>query len=735
MRAENIMTIKKHYAILRVEKIKTFADLRAVGQHNTRAIPAATVPGAAPPVERLKLTGPFDQRAKSLLKKLEVKFKKNQIIAVEILLSASPEWWAQASNLHKKEWIESTEKFLHEKFGKGLISISYHTDESTPHIQAVALPIYYRAVEKCGKKPIKAESIAKRQLEEANAPKIWRLSYDEILGGKRDNLSELQTRYHSFVAHLGLERGEITIGKGFRHKLLKQYAKELRQKERELEAWQLSLASDQAFFAHEEDILRDQINNFRHEERDVDARLKALIKREEAITAREAELDARETVLADREQALKSRERMCGIDEKVVEDRSNSIRIQQQEIDRQSQNIQANIQNIADRENNLRVDVANLETQKEKLEIFEQQLIWVSKIPSTKHQKMMSGKESLASKSDSDSKRIYRKALNTEWSERLKAIILNFMKDLARKARLKARVSRLRKTMSALRRKDMVLTDRENWLVSEERRIEPLVRNTEDKLAAAEEITKIAEQSVQQNISHAKSAQKIAENAEIQWKSAKSSLDLVNASIQHSQREVEDLRKKRETLTNELSGLETKNTLIVDQTKALRVEVVSLNSRKTMLEAQKRELFDDRRNLDGDREDHELERRRFEKTLHSAVLGEKLVMGAVSGQISLQFKGDDLIVSPLGTDRSYQPQTYSSEELPPWIFNVIDRLEKLDNVVKQTKADASELQASRTKLEALRPELAPKIAEQRTQDPISVQRMLDQLSSDGQTRR
>ena len=230
MRAENIMTIKKHYAILRVKKIKTFADLRAVGQHNTRAIPTATVPGAAPPVERLRLTGPFDQRAKSLFKKLEVKFKKNQIIAVEILLSASPEWWAQASNLHKKEWIESTEKFLHEKFGKGLISISYHTDESTPHIQAVALPIYYRAVEKCGKKPIKAESIAKRQLEEANAPKIWRLSYDEILGGEPENLSKLQTRYHSFVAHLGLERGKITLGQGIKHGPLKQYAKELRQK-------------------------------------------------------------------------------------------------------------------------------------------------------------------------------------------------------------------------------------------------------------------------------------------------------------------------------------------------------------------------------------------------------------------------------------------------------------------------------------------------------------------------
>ena len=42
------------------------------------------------------------------------------------------------------------------------------------------------------------------------------------------------------------------------------------------------------------------------------------------------------------------------------------------------------------------------------------------------------------------------------------------------------------------------------------------------------------------------------------------------------------------------------------------------------------------------------------------------------------------------------------------------------------------LEASRAKLEALHPELAPKIEEQRKQDPVSVRKTFDQLSSDGQ---
>ncbi len=729
MRAENTMTVKKHYAILRVTKIKSFADLRAVGYHNTRAIPTRTVPGAAPPIERLSLTGPFDQRAKSIFKKLEVKFKKNQIIAVEILLTASPEWWAQASNLQKKEWIESTEKFLHAKFGKGLISIAYHTDESTPHIQAVALPLYYRAAEKPGQKPIKPESVAQRQLEEANAPKIWRLSYDELLGGKRDRLSELQTWYHSFVAHLGLERGEITIGKGIKHKLLKQFAQELERKERHLEALQSSIESDQAFLAHEENKLRDQIYNFRNEERDVDARLKALIKREEAIKAREAVLDAREANLTRREQITEIRERVCDNNDRLFADRLSSVQRQQRENDRQTQNTESQLREIAEREDNLLANVAELQTQKEKLEIFEQQLIWVSQIPSAKHGKATSGMEVPTPDDDSNSKRTYHKALNAAWSERLKTVAIYFMKDLARKARLKATINRLRKMMSEMRRKEVALNKREARLISGERRIAPLVKEAEDKLAAAANIKEIAEQSARQSILNGQSAQKRAEDAENQWRSAKRDLDAVNASIQGSEREVEYLRKKRENLATELSGLEAQNAQIEVQTKELRAEAAILESRRTQFEAQNRALIDERRKVDGDRELHIWERGKFEETVKSAIIGEKLVMGAVHGQISLQLKDDNLIVSPRGNDSGFKPESYPSKELPPWIFNIVDGVNALEGGIQQVMKAEIALRESRANLKTLHPEIAPKIEEQRKQDPVSVRKIFDQLSS------
>lgn len=728
------MTEKKHYAILRIEKIRSFEHLRRVGLHNTRAIPARTVSGTNPPIERLPLNGPFDVRAKALLTKLDAKFEKNKILAAEILMTASPEWWEKASKLDKKEWIEKNEGFLHDKFGQGLISISFHTDESTPHIQAVALPLYHKIKRKRGRKPKTAEGLAIRQREEAAAKKIWRLSYDKILGGPSRGWVELQTLYHSYVAHLGLSRGEDTYGQKKKHNPLKEQQTELNRRERIIAAREEALAGEQAFLLSEEEKFSDRLNNFHHEERNVEARLQQLIKREERIATGEVELNAREANLTRREQIAEIREKMCDNNDKLFADRLSSVQQQQRENDRQTQNTQSQLREIAERENNLRASVAELEAQKGKLEIFEQQLIWVSQIPSAKRSKATSGMEAPTPEDGSDSKQFSHKALKAEWSERLKAIAIFLMKELARKARLKATINRLRKTMSEMRRKEVALNKREARIISGERRVAPLVNEAEDKLAAAANIKEIAEQSARQSIQKGQSAQKLAEDAQIEWRNAKADLDAVNASIQGSERKVEDLRKKRENLVTELSWLEAQNAQMEVQTKELRAEAAVLESRKTQFEAQNRVLIDERQKLDGDRAQHDMKRRSVEKQRGAADLAEQLLNDAVSGRVTLRLRRDMVLMTSLSNDKMLQPRAYQTFELPTWFPYIVDRLEKLDNAVKQINTDANDLQVSRKKLEAIHPELAPKIEEQRKQDPVSVRKIFDQLSSDGQGR-
>ena len=67
------MSYKKNYAILRTQKIKTWRHLAEVEMHNNRLIPAGTVSGAVPPIERLP--GPTDltERVRATLKRHDAK--------------------------------------------------------------------------------------------------------------------------------------------------------------------------------------------------------------------------------------------------------------------------------------------------------------------------------------------------------------------------------------------------------------------------------------------------------------------------------------------------------------------------------------------------------------------------------------------------------------------------------------------------------------------------------------
>lgn len=306
------MDKKPPYAILRLEKIHNPKELDRVEAHNTRKIPAGTVEGAPAPIDWMSMTGTFRQRAEQVLQKTGATWEKGKVLAAEVLLSASPEWWANASFECKKEWIKIQYEFAVAKFGPGLISFIPHLDESTPHVQLVGLPLYEAVVKTRGRKPSKPESIARRAEEEAKAPKVWRLSYDEKFGGHSDSLADLQTEYHGYVKHLGLARGEDTRGKGRRHKPLKQIKRELQEKEKRLieerklldEAWAELAERGEVLDQHDEEIRkrREEVLQIEHQNqlRELEHRAKAteLRNRERELEAREAEAGERELAFA-----------------------------------------------------------------------------------------------------------------------------------------------------------------------------------------------------------------------------------------------------------------------------------------------------------------------------------------------------------------------------------------------------------------------------------------------------
>lgn len=110
---------------------------------------------------------------------LPTKRRKDAVLAVEYVMSASPHWWKQASPERQDEFFQKSLAWLAQKYGQDRIVVAtVHRDETSPHLSAFVVPL----------------------------TRDGRLSARDFLG-ERGQLSEDQTTYAEAVQELSLERG------------------------------------------------------------------------------------------------------------------------------------------------------------------------------------------------------------------------------------------------------------------------------------------------------------------------------------------------------------------------------------------------------------------------------------------------------------------------------------------------------------------------------------------------
>lgn len=168
------------FAILRTAKLTTWGNVGGSGAHTYR------VEGLAPNADSTRtrlnetLIGTYGDVVGDVRRRLaEVTEnpRKNAVLAIEYLLTASPAWFNGKSEKKIKEWARAQIDFLKEKHGVNLVHAVLHRDETTPHIVAYVVP-------------------------EVGG----RLNCRALLGG-RGKLAKLQTEYASAMSKFGLERG------------------------------------------------------------------------------------------------------------------------------------------------------------------------------------------------------------------------------------------------------------------------------------------------------------------------------------------------------------------------------------------------------------------------------------------------------------------------------------------------------------------------------------------------
>lgn len=179
------------YAIYRTEKLKSFGEIGGSLSHTYRTRPTPNADESRIHLNEHSLET-YNSCFAAIKNSIPEKRRKNAVLCIEHLITASPEW--SGWNTEKeKEFFDKSLEFVKKKYGsENVIAHSIHRDETTPHLIVYVTPID----EKGG----------------LNAKK-W-------LGG-RSKLSQTQTEFANEVKHLGIERG-LENSKA-RHKTIQKY--------------------------------------------------------------------------------------------------------------------------------------------------------------------------------------------------------------------------------------------------------------------------------------------------------------------------------------------------------------------------------------------------------------------------------------------------------------------------------------------------------------------------------
>jgi hypothetical protein len=183
------------FAILRLNKLKTFGNIGGLSAHIERTMDC---PNADKSLQHLNQkfvgTGNLCADVQTRIESAGVKPQTDSVLAVEFLMSASPDYFKEGFSGSRKSKLENfcrnSKVWLKQNFGEeNLVEMTLHMDESTPHIHAVIVPIV--------EKKVKIGRSIKREVTQN------RLTASDFFDG-REKLSDLQT---SFAQFHGLERG------------------------------------------------------------------------------------------------------------------------------------------------------------------------------------------------------------------------------------------------------------------------------------------------------------------------------------------------------------------------------------------------------------------------------------------------------------------------------------------------------------------------------------------------
>jgi hypothetical protein len=167
------------YAIMRCKKLATMGCVASSLRHCYRERETPNADAERTPGNRHRAAESTGEAIARLRELLPEKRRKDAVLAVEYVMTASPEWWEKADQRQQARFFEQAHIWLANKYGaENIITATVHHDETSPHLSAFVVPL----------------------------TRDGRLSAKEFIGNK-GKMSYDQTTFAAAVHDLGLERG------------------------------------------------------------------------------------------------------------------------------------------------------------------------------------------------------------------------------------------------------------------------------------------------------------------------------------------------------------------------------------------------------------------------------------------------------------------------------------------------------------------------------------------------
>lgn len=167
------------YAIMRCKKLATLGTVASALQHCYRDRDTPNADANRTPDNVHCVARSTDEAMGKLRDLLPDKRRKDAVLAVEYVMTASPEWWATASQAQQQAFFSQARTWLANKYGEDrIVAATVHLDEATPHLSAFVVPL----------------------------TQDGRLAAKDFIGG-RDKMRADQTSFAEAMRPLGLERG------------------------------------------------------------------------------------------------------------------------------------------------------------------------------------------------------------------------------------------------------------------------------------------------------------------------------------------------------------------------------------------------------------------------------------------------------------------------------------------------------------------------------------------------